>query len=180
MSSLISSDTPFGIPTNPQSSKKNPITVYENAGVGHETQLLYLDKAGRKIAYIDGNLITKNASDIEKHKVFVPEAGGSGADPNVLGKPEYGSPNSVSSQTFLYAAFESQTEAENFITYMKTKFFRILVSACKISQHAPSKAYRFVPLQDFSKPWTDAELYAKYGLTEEEINFIEATIKPME
>ena len=43
-----------------------------------------------------------------------------------------------------------------------------------------SKVYRFVPLQDFSKPWTDVELYEKYGLTDEEIDFIETTIKPME
>lgn len=180
VSSLISSDTPFGIPTNPLSSKKNPFTIFPEPGNGHETKLLYLDSTERKIAYIDGRVITKNADDIEKNKVFVPEAGGSGTDPYVLGKPVYGSPNSVCSQTFLYAAFDSRIEAENFITYMKTKFFRILVSACKISQHAPSKAYRFVPLQDFSKSWTDEELYEKYGLSENEIKFIESMVKPME
>ena len=63
---------------------------------------------------------------------------------------------------------------------MKTKFFRLLVSASKISQETPSKVYRFVPIQDFTKPWTDAELYAKYNLTAEEVAFIEAMIKPME
>ena len=115
-----------------------------------------------------------------KHKVFVPEAGGSGTDPYVIGKPEYCEPNSVCSQTFLYAAFDNADEAKNFICYMKTKFFRILVSACKISQHAPSKTYRFVPLENFKQTWTDTELYAKYNLNEEEIAFIEATIKPME
>ena len=56
----------------------------------------------------------------------------------------------------------------------------MLVSACKISQDAPSKTYRFVPILDFSKLWTDVELYAKYGLTNDEIEFIEALIKPME
>lgn len=180
VSVLISSDTPFGIPTNPQSSKKTPITVYPNIGQGHDTKLLYLDNTERKIGFVEGSRISKNAEDISKDKVFVPEAGGSGNDPYVLGKPEYCEPNSVCSQTFLYAAFSGKKEAENFITYMKTKFFRILVSACKISQHAPSKAYRFVPMQDFSKPWTDSDLYAKYGLTQEEIDFIESTIKPME
>ena len=50
----------------------------------------------------------------------------------------------------------------------------------KSSQDATSKTFQFVPLQDFSKPWTDAELYAKYGLTEDEIAFIESMIKPME
>jgi len=180
VSSLISTDTPFGIPTNPQSSKKNPMKVFPSEGKGHDTKLLYLEKMERKIAYIDGGRITKNAADIYKDKVFVPKAGGSGTDPYVIGKPEYSSPKSVCSQTFLYAAFDSQSEAKNFITYMKTKFFRVLVSACKISQDAPSKAYRFVPKQDFSKPWTDTELYAKYGLTDDEISFIESTIKPMD
>lgn len=69
---------------------------------------------------------------------------------------------------------------QNFISYLKNKVFRALVSACKISQHTPSKTYRFVPMQDFSKPWTDAELYEKYGLADEEIAFIESMIKPME
>jgi site-specific DNA-methyltransferase (adenine-specific) len=50
----------------------------------------------------------------------------------------------------------------------------------KVTQHTTSKVYEFVPLQDFSKPWTDEELYAKYGLTEEEIAFIESMIRPME
>ena len=63
---------------------------------------------------------------------------------------------------------------------MNTKFFRILVSINKISQDAYAKVYDDVPVQDFSKLWTDAELYTKYGLTEEEIAFIESMIKPME
>ncbi len=50
----------------------------------------------------------------------------------------------------------------------------------KISQHTTSKTYSFVPLQDFSKPWTDSELYEKYNLTDEEINFIESMIRPMD
>ena len=56
----------------------------------------------------------------------------------------------------------------------------MLVSACKISQHAPSKAYRFVPLQDFGKQWTDDELYSKYNLIPEEITFIESKIRAMD
>ena len=58
--------------------------------------------------------------------------------------------------------------------------FRFLVSIRKISQDATQKVYEFVPVQDFSKPWTDEELYAKYGLTDEEIDFIESMIKPMD
>lgn len=128
--------------------------------------------------------------DVARHKVFIPEAGGSGNDPYVLGKPEYGTVNSCSSQTFLYAPFDSEKEAKNFISYLKTKLFRVLVSACKISQHTPSRTYRFVPMQDFTPAsdidWTrpvpeiDRRLYAKYGLTAGEIAFIEKKIKPME
>ena len=80
--------------------------------------------------------------DIGRDKVFIPKAGGSGIDPHIIGKREYCPKNSVCSQTFLYAAFDSHTEAENFSTYLKTEFFRILVSACKISQGAPSKTSR--------------------------------------
>ena len=63
---------------------------------------------------------------------------------------------------------------------MKTKFFRFMVMLLKNTQHALKKVYQLVPVQDFSKPWTDEELYAKYGLTDEEIAFIDSMIKPME
>lgn len=63
---------------------------------------------------------------------------------------------------------------------MTTKFFRAMVGLRKVDQGMSQSVYQFVPLQDFSKPWTDEELYAKYGLSEEEIAFIESMIKPME
>lgn len=179
VSTIVSNDTPFGIPTNPESSGKNATALYDSATDEHNTILYYLDKSIRSTAYVKRSSIRKNADDIDKHKVFIPKASGSGNDPYVVGKPEYAPTNSVCSQTFLYVPFDTKNEAINFISYLNTKFFRVLVSACKISQETPSKTYRFVPLQDFSKPWTDAELYVKYGLTEDEIAFIESTIKPM-
>ena len=63
--------------------------------------------------------------------------------------------------------------------YFRNTFFAS-ISMAKISQHGTSKTYRFVPVQDFSRAWTDEDLYAKYGLTKEEIAFIESMIKPME
>lgn len=63
---------------------------------------------------------------------------------------------------------------------MMTKFFRFLVLLKKNTQNAPRQVYQFVPIQDFSKPWTDEELYKKYGLSQEETDFIESMIKPME
>lgn len=66
------------------------------------------------------------------------------------------------------------------MSYISTKFFRFMVLLRKNTQNAAKGVYRLVPMQDFSKPWTDEELYAKYGLTEEEIAFIDSMIKPME
>lgn len=65
------------------------------------------------------------------------------------------------------------------MSYLSTKFFRCLVGIKKQTQDATKQVYRYVPMQDFSKPWTDEELYAKYNLTKDEINFIESMIKPM-
>ena len=76
--------------------------------------------------------------------------------------------------------FETLLECKNVISYISTKFFRFLVMLLKPTQDALKKVYSFVPMQDFSKPWTDEELYAKYGLTAEEIAFIESMIRPME
>ena len=64
--------------------------------------------------------------------------------------------------------------------YIRTKFFRALISIRKQDQGASKAVYHFVPIQDFSKPWTDEELYKKYGLNDAEITFIESMIKPME
>ena len=179
---IISSDTPFGIPTNPATSKKNPFAVFVRRTASHDIKLFYLDGAVRKTAYVRKTDITKNTQDIEKCKVLIPKAYGAGESfpHQVVGQPVFAGNNSVCSQTYLYAPFENENEAQNFITYLKTKLFRILALACRISQDLPNKTYRFVPLQDFSKSWTDEELYAKYHLTPDEIAFIEATIKPME
>ena len=74
----------------------------------------------------------------------------------------------------------TKKEAENLRDYLSTKFVRFLVGQIAVSQHITKGCFSFVPIQDFSKPWTDEELYAKYGLTDEEIAFIESMIKPME
>lgn len=81
-------------------------------------------------------------------------------------------------------------ECGRILKYLKTKFVRYLHSLAKASHDATSKTYRFIPMQDFTKEsdidWgksiseIDAQLYAKYGLTAEEIDFIESKIKPME
>lgn len=179
VNTIISGDTPFGIPTNPKGSTKYSLPVYDECSDEHDTILLFLDKTGRTTAWVNQEDIKKNSQDIGRAKVFIPKASGSGIDANVLGKPEYAPKNSVCSQTFLYAAFDSEIEAKNFEAYLKTKFFRALVSASKISQETPSKTYRFVPLQDFRQSWSDEVLYKRYGLSQDEIDFIESSIQAM-
>ena len=188
---MISSDTPFGIPTNPAASSKTPFKVYTDRTASHDTVLFLITKAGRCTAYVSKQDVKKNTSDIDKPKVFIPGAYGAGESfpHQILGVPELAPANSVCSQSYLYVALNSELETINFVKYIKTKFLRILVSASKVSQHAMSKVYRFVPMQDFTAAsdidWSksveeiDAQLYAKYHLSNEEIAFIESMIKPM-
>ena len=76
--------------------------------------------------------------------------------------------------------FDNYREASNLVSYIKTRFFRFMMSLVKNTQNISKASYQFVPLQDFNEPWTDEKLYKKYGLTEEEIAFIESMIRPME
>ena len=145
----------------------------------------YLNKNIHKIPYgwISLDNIPKNSQAVNLHKVYIPAAGGSGTDSQVLGYPFYGEPNSVCSQTYLVIGFKhnlSEENCHNIISYIRTRFFRYLVSIKKKTQNGPRSVYSFVPLQDFSKPWTDEELYKKYELNDEEISFIESAIQPME
>jgi site-specific DNA-methyltransferase (adenine-specific) len=99
----------------------------------------------------------------------------------VLGKPFIGEPQTACTETYLYVGpFADEQIARNAQTYMTTRFFRFLVLLNKPSQDAPRRVYALVPMQDFSRPWTDADLYEKYGITDEEIAFIESMIRPMD
>ena len=154
----------------------------------HEFNIKYYLNLNRErtFRWISETQLPKNKPTKELHKVYIPAAGGSGNDDMVLGKPFYGEPNSVCSQTFLVIGYSptkhnfSKDQCENIISYIKTKFFRFLVSIKKKTQNGPRGVYQFVPLQDFSHPWTDEMLYEKYGLDKDEIAFIESMIRPME
>ena len=91
------------------------------------------------------------------------------------------SPKVVCIETYIVVdTFDSEIEANNLLQYLKTKFVRFLVAQVTTTQHISKANFALVPIQDFSKSWTDTELYKKYGLTDEEIAFIESMIKPME
>lgn len=189
VSSIVSSDTPFGIPSNPRNSKKTPFNVYKTFGENHDIKLYHIENNKRKIEYVSMNDLSKNIIDIPKYKVFIPGSSGSGNDGFVIGKPELAGKNSVCSQSYLYSPFDEEIEALNFYKYLHTKFLRGIVSAIKITQSAPKRIYRFVPLQDFSMNsdinWNtsinkiDEQLFKKYDLSKEEIEHINNTIKDM-
>lgn len=167
----VSGQNPFGLGTNFRNFKERP---FLNA-----VKLYAYPKGG----YIERHQIETNESLALKWKVFIANAYGErGKFPYlVLGKPFVGGPNTVSTATYkILASFDTEEEANNCISYVKTKFFRFLVLLLKNTQHAPAKVYSFVPMQDFSEPWTDEKLYAKYGLDTDEIAFIESMVRPME
>ena len=157
---------------------------HDNISATHNVKYYLNIERERTFKWISDDEIPKNQETKDLYKTFIPAANGS--EDTILGKPFIGEPGSVCSQTFLVIGYDpvehnfSKEECENIISYIKTKFFRYLVSIKKKTQNGPRGVYQFVPLQDFSKPWTDEELYAKYKLTPKEIDFIESMIKPME
>lgn len=98
----------------------------------------------------------------------------------VLGPSLIAPSPSVCTQSFLFFFVSSKKEAESIQSYYATRFFRFLVSLRKISQHATHSTYRWVPMQSWDRRWSDEILYAKYGITDDEIAFIESMIRPMD
>lgn len=140
--------------------------------------------------------LIENSNWIDKYKVFVPESNGAsgmlGSEPaRIISKPVVGNKLDGATQTFIViGSFETKEEAENLQKYILTKFARVLLGALKATQRNNSVTWAKVPLQNFTNSssidWSqsisdiDKQLYIKYGLSEEEINFIEAHVKEME
>ncbi len=167
-STIVSSQKPFGLRTFFEGKKEkfpNSVKVYANNHVG----------------YIGNEAIEVNKSLIETHKIIIPRAVGSGDSRSDLFKPIYSEPGSCCTETYvLIGPFVSEFISYNVIKYIKTKFFHFLVTLIKNTMMAPKTVYQFVPMQDFTEEWTDEKLYKKYGLTEEEIAYIESIIRPMD
>ena len=167
---LVSARKPFGLPTN--------VKVHEN----HKNGDIILYAQG-KIGYYPRTEIIRNDDWIDKNKIYMTKAYNAGDDfpHQILNRPLIGDEGTACSETYLVIGpFKDRGESYNVISYIKTKFFRFLVSLRKLSQDATAKVYQFVPIQDFSHPWTDEMLYKKYNLTNAEIAFIESMIKPMD
>ena len=170
--SFVSVSRPFGMRSNfeafvLQKDKSHSIKLYRFGENG----------------YVNKNDITRNEDLIRHYKVIVSKASPGGDDypHSIVSQPIISEPYSVCTETYLVIKeADSFQEAQNIVSYIKTKFFRFMMSLVKNTQNISRASYRFVPLQDFSHPWTDEMLYKKYGLTEEEIAFIESMIRPME
>ena len=108
----------------------------------------------------------------------------------LISKPVIGSPEEIATDTFLcVGSFKSETEANAAYKYINSKFCRVLLGVLKVTQDNSPDKWKYVPLQDFtaasdidwskSIPEIDKQLYAKYGLDEKEIAFIESHVKEM-
>lgn len=138
---------------------------------------------GHQIGYVERNLIKVHAEWIDGWKVIMPRANNIGTELNDDNLNAFvGEPNTICTESYLViggSAHLDKQQCVNLCLYLKTKFVRFMHKLAKSSQDATSKTFAFVPLQDFIKPWTDEELYKKYNLTDDEIQFIESMIKPM-
>ncbi|KTR96386.1 restriction endonuclease Eco57I [Microbacterium testaceum] len=158
-------------------------------------RVMGLDGKQRTSRWILGEYVSGPAN-LGKFKVVLPASRGHlgtlGAEPAiVIGTPFLGEPGVAVTQTYItIGAFDSEPEGGSCLKYVKSKFARALIGIIKATQHNPAKVWKYVPAQDFSSasdidwsksiPEIDAQLYAKYGLDDAEITFIESHVKSME
>lgn len=183
-SQIVSSRKPYGIATD----------LFNCPEKYKDLDLIYIPKEGylkiygvkgnkggakRMIGYIKKTSLKTGLSSILKYKLFFSYAYSTGATvpPEII----VGKPYEIATETFLQIGnFDTEKECRNCLQYVKTKFFRALLYFNRIQKNASNKTFAIMPIQNFNESWTDEKLYKKYGLTREEIDFIESMIKPME
>lgn len=170
---LVSAIGPFGLDSTFRGKEKKSGTdlkVYRNGGVG----------------YIARKEITKERHAFDKWKVFIgraaPGTGNRDTYPHrIISTPFLGEPGSISSWTYMYIGpFDSQGQTESVLSYLSCRLTRMLILLHKPSQDTTRKVYTFVPTQTWDRTWTDDALYAKYGITDDEIAFIQQVVRPMD
>ncbi|QQS25359.1 MAG: Eco57I restriction-modification methylase domain-containing protein [Actinomycetota bacterium] len=173
---VLSARTAFGFVSNYAGYREAP-----NSG---DIRFYATSPNGRFTAWVSRDEVTTNHGAIDGFKALIPEAGSgrererNGVD-LVLGPPWVADGPSVCTQSFLFVKTETREEAESVVSYYRTRFLRFLVSLRKITQHTKADTYLWVPQQTWDRVWTSEELYAKYGITDNEIAYIESLIRPM-
>lgn len=188
-SALMSTDAQFRVSTN--AFDQLPFLYFATLpDDGYEYgQVLGLVKNKRFSRWIRRDYL-RGPKSFDKFKVALPAANGSGILGESLSSPDVIGPEVAVTQTFItLGAFDEEVNAEACLKYVKTKFARAILGILKITQHNPAKVWKHVPLQDFTQAsdidWTrsipeiDQQLYAKYGLDDDEIEFVESRVKPM-
>lgn len=172
LDNFVSGQKPFGLRTFARPSGKGDIVLRWNGGKG----LIKLDEVLAGTEMIDKwKVITSRVSFEHAGR---PDKDGKRRLLSIL---EVLPPKTVCSETYIViSSFDDEAKAKNLLQYMTTKFARFLLSQVSTSQMVTRSSFTFVPFQDFSEPWTDEKLYAKYGITAEEKAFIESMIRPMD
>ncbi|WP_323843596.1 Eco57I restriction-modification methylase domain-containing protein [Moraxella sp. Pampa] len=170
-SNLVSARKPFGLATTfkgkstPYKDKNDNVILYQNKGIG----------------YISRVEIPKNHDWILRHKVIVPYAVGTGDGKTDKVNPIYAGINTACTETYLIIDCQNDENiCQNVISYINTRFFHFMLTLKKNTQHTTKSTYEFVPMQDFSRAWTDEELFAKYGFNNDDIRYIQEMIRPMD
>ncbi|WP_454165378.1 Eco57I restriction-modification methylase domain-containing protein [Gordonia iterans] len=172
---LIAPQVPFGLRTNYSGAADEPFPG--------SIPVVY----GNKVGFCRHDQIERLHDLIDRWKVLLPNAGSGDTPLNddgqivdvVTGAPIALAPGSACTQTYLVAAsFGNATETENYANYMATKLYRFLVLQRKVTQHLTSDRFRFVPMLDMTRAWSDEQLYNHFGLTDDEREYVETSIKP--
>ena len=172
MNNKVSASKPFGLRTFVRPQKTGDILLRWQNGEG---------PYNRKD-------VTVGVEMIDRWKVITSyvgydHAGNPGKDGRrrVFSKIDILPPGTICTETYLViGAFDNKEHAQNLVSYMKTRFFRFLVSQFMYSHHITKDSYSFVPVLDMDIAWTDEMLFSRYGLTDDEVAFVESKIRPME
>lgn len=172
LSAIVSARRPFGIDSASTGSASGDLYLYASGG---DTRIHREDvPKGLELAHSWKVLLSKTSSE---HAGQTDKSGRK----RVLSRIEIMPPASVATESYLIVGpFSSETEASSAAAYLRTRFVRFLVSAILLTQNITRSSFAFVPAQDFSRTWTDEDLYAKYDLSEDEVTLIESQIKPLE
>lgn len=168
---VVSSRKPFGLATTAKPMKTGDVILRYNGGRGpyKRTEIRVGTEMIDQWKIIISRLTAEHAGQPAKDGKY-----------RVLSTMELLKPGEICSETYLVAgAFDSKEEATNYMDYLKTQFVRFLILQIAMTQQLSKASFAFVPCQDFTRKWTDKQLFEKYGLSSEEVNYIQGMIKEM-